>query len=86
MCKYVNLIYKKTTIVGFRFEFDLEKKFLFSKFTNQNVLKYLIDAFSAKKFFIFSSNPKAFSKRKPTITFQLYNHIIINFSQTKKCI
>ena len=52
--------------VGFRFKCALEKIFLFSKFTNQNVLKCLIKAFSAKKIFIFSFNPKALSKRKPT--------------------
>ena len=52
--------------VGFRFECTLENFFLFSNFTNQNVLKYLIEAFSAIKIFIFLSNPKALSKRKLT--------------------
>ena len=52
--------------MGFRFESALETYFLFSKPTHQNVLKYLIEAFFAKKVFIFYSNPKALSKRKLT--------------------
>ena len=47
----------------------LEKFFLFSKCTDQNVLKYLIKSFSAKKIFIFSSNPKALLEKKITYTF-----------------
>ena len=44
------------------FKSALEKN-LSSKRIDQNVLKYLIEVFSAKKIFIFPFNPKALLKK-----------------------